>query len=428
MNTLLATPPNPKVSRRALLDSVKSGALETLRSLNACLKKQKPIQGLDAAACEDRGIVASELATIWANDIRGHFELDAEGFRRPTIKPEFLLAPLEAAADADTLGTLAGTIVSMRYLDIFMYKLPLISGGRIMTDFSEEPGQLSQTSSTRKIVVPGIVSYDDTLDTDGYPKGWVPATPAQSIDVNITLDELIGVPIQFDLAALSSTQRALFEEQAPAAAYAAAKYFTQKIYGVCTAANFNAYATVSDADAQGIVKVPIAYPTYPCALIDFARSKISEIGAAFDANEVPDENRSILLNVPYYNKATNDPSLVTFFAGQQNPEIVTQGQLPNLSGFTPIKAPNFPGSNSRFGIALQKNGLIAKSRMPANLNSINPGAGNGSVTQIVHPETGMALMVVGWSDHKRGYSAWNPCAILGAAKGDTRGGLVGTTE
>ena len=316
----------------------------------------------------------------------------------------------------------------MRYLDIFMYKLPLIANGKIMTDFSDQPSDLNQTVSTRKIVVPGVIGFDPTLDTDGYPKGWNPVTAPQSVDVNITLDELIGAPIQYDLATLSSTQRQLFMEQAPAAAYANALYFLKKIYAVCTAANFNAYANVTAADANGIIKVPVAYPTYAVALIDFARSKMAEIAAAFDSNEVPDEDRSILLNSQYYNKATTDPSVTTFFAGQQAPEIVTQGRLPNLAGFVPIKAPNFPGSGNRVGIALQKNGLLCKSRLPNNLNQILPGAGNGSVTQIVHPETGVAMLLVQWVDHKRGYSAWLPCAILGASKGDTRGGLPITSQ
>ena len=236
------------------------------------------------------------------------------------------------------------------------------------------------------------------------------------------------MPIQLDLATLSETQRDLFMEQAPAAAYANALYFLKKLYAVCTAANFNAYANVTAADANGIIKVPTAYPTYPAALIDFGRSKLSEVAAAFDANEVPDENRSALLNAAYYNKVTNDPSLVTFFAGQQAPEIVTQGRLPDLAGFVPIKAPNFPGTNNRFGIFLQKNGLLAKSRLPQNLNTVNPGGGNGSVTQIVHADTGMAMMLVQFADHRRGISAWLPCVILGAAPGDNRGGMVGTTQ
>jgi hypothetical protein len=423
--------PNAGAVRLDAYGGVKEGPNRILRALSATMEKQRPIRGLDSSANAQRTAIGREAALIWANEIRT-FELDAEGRKRPTIKPEFLLAAfdaaLDAAADTDTLGTLAGTFVTQRYLDIFMYKLPLIANGKIMTDFSDQPSDLNQAVSSRKVVVPAVVSFDPTLDADGYPKGWAPANPPQTADINITMDELIGVPIQFDLAALSSTQRQLFMEQAPAAAYANALYLMKKIYAVCTAANFNSYANVTAPDANGIVKVPTAYATYAVALIDFARSKIAEVAAAFDANEVPDEDRSLLLNAAYYNKATTDPSLVTFFAGQQSPEIVTQGNLPDLAGFTPIKAPNFPGTNNRFGMFLQKNGLLVKTRLPANLNMVNPGAGNGSVTQIVHPETGVAMMLVQWVDHKRGYSAWNPCFIIGAAKGDVRGGLVGTTQ
>jgi hypothetical protein len=403
---------------------VSQGVMENLKQLAACCKRQLPFQALDLQASDARAGCADEIGIIFANEIRG--PLNAEG--KPTIKAEYLTAPLEAATDADTLGTLAGVLVSLQALDFFAYKLPMITGGKIMTDFSSEPGELNQTATTRKILVPGIVSYDNTLDTDGYPKGWAPASAAQTTDISITMDELVGVPIPFSLSTLSSTQRNLFTENAPAAGYALAKYFVQKIYGVCTAGNFNAYAAVTPADAQGIVKVPTAYPTFPIALIDFARSKIADIGTAFDANEVPDEDRTLLLNAQYYGKAAQDPSITTFFAGQQSPEIVTKGVLPELAGFMPVKAPNFPGSNNRVGIALQKNGLLAKSRLPANLNTLMPGAGNGLISQVVHPETGLAMLVVHWVDHKRGYSTLMPCAILGAAKGDTRGGLVLTSQ
>jgi hypothetical protein len=419
------------IQRKLPYGSVTTGPKLILEAMHSCVKKQAGIPGLDASACEKRKPLSAEISEIWANDIRCPGGLDAAGRVIPGMRPEYLNMPLmelEAATNADNLGSLAGALVGMRYLDIFMYSLPLISDQRIMTDFSAEPGLLNQAAKTRKIVVPSVVSYDNTLDTDGYPKGWAPVTAPQAVDVDITLDELIGAPIQFDLATLSSTQRQLFAEQAPAAAYAAALYFFKKIYAVCTADNFNAYKDVTAADANGIVKVPTAYATYACGLIDFARSKISEIGAVFDQNEVPDKDRSLLLNAAYYNKACNDPSIVTFFAGQQAPEIITANRLPQLAGFVPIKAPNFPGTNNRVGIALQKNGLIAKSRMPENLNEINPGAANGSVTQLIHPETGMVMALTQWSDHKRGYSAWLPCAMLGAGPGDKRGGLVITAQ
>lgn len=427
----LPTSTRAPLDRRQFLQwgSIAEGPQRILKAIGDNVRKQGAIQGLDAQSNAARGALAAEIAVIYADEIRDpKGELDAHGNWRPAMKSAFLACPLEAAKDSDTLGALAGTLVTQRFLDIFMYKLPLISRGRILTDLSDEPGELNQVTTTRKVVVPATVAYDPTLQGDGFPNGWIPSGAPQTVDISLTMNNLIGVPIQFDVAALSSTQRNLFQEQAPAAAYAIALKTLGLIYAVCTPANFNGYANVTAADANGIVKVPTAYATYPVALIDFARSKISDIAAAFDQNEVPDEDRTLLLNAGYYNKATTDPSLVTFFAGQQAPEIVTQGRLPDLAGFVPIKAPNFPGTNNGVGMALQKNGLLVKSRLPANLNTVNVGGGNGTITQVVHPETGMAMMVILFTDHRRGYSAWLPCLIIGASAGDIRGGLVITSQ
>jgi hypothetical protein len=408
--------------------SVTEGPNRIYRRLFELCELQAALSGRsDPEAAKLREQYSREFALIFGAEIRGAF--DASG--SPTMKREFVHAPineaipLTAAADTDTLGTLVGTMVTQRTLDLFRYKFPLIS--RIMTDFSSEQSDLNQQVSTRKVLVPAVQTFDTTLDTDGYPKGWDVASAAQTADVNITLDELVGVPIPFSMAALSSTQRQLFGEQAEAQVYALIKYFLAKLYAVCTAANYNAYANVTAADAQGIVKVPNAYPTYVKALIDFARSSAAEIGVAFDSNEVPEEQRTLLLNAQYYGKATQDPSIVTFFAGQQAPGIITEGTLPNLSGFVPVKAPNFPGTNNRVGIALQKNGLLAKSRLPANLQDIFPGSGNGTSTQVMDPDTGFTMMMVRYIDNKRGFAAQLATAILGAAKGDTRGGLVLTS-
>ncbi len=229
------------------------------------------------------------------------------------------------------------------------------------------------------------------------------------------------------MATLSSTQRKLFSEVAPAGVYALVKYFIAKIYAVATAANFNAYAAVTVADAQGVVKVPIPYPTFGVGEIDFGRAALTRIGAAFDANEVPDEMRSVLLNAGYYAAGTRDPSLVTFFAGQQEPGMITEGVLPRLQSFSLVKAPNFPGTNLRVGIAIQKNGLLAKSRLPANYMDLLPGSGNGSITQITDAQTGFSMMLIQYVNNTRGFAEWLPCVIIGAAVGDNRAGLVITS-
>lgn len=396
--------------------TVHEGPKRIYKYLGELCQRQKAIVGMEAAAVKQRGDIAREMAAIWVEEFRG--PLTAEGM--PTVKPEFGLCPLEAAADTDTLGTLAGVLVMQQALDLFAFKFPLLS--RILTDFSDQPSDLNQTVNTRKITLPSVQTYDPTLDTDNRPKGWSTASPGTSVDVPITLDELVGVPLPFSLSALSSTQRNLFAEQAEAQVNALVEYFMAKIYAICTAANFNAYAV-----ANGTT-VKTAYDTYKVAEIDFARSHVTKIGAAFSDNRVPQEMRTLILNAQYYARACNDPSLVTFFAGQQNPEIITDNVLPRLAKFSLVEAPNFPATNNRVGMALQKNGLIAKSRLPANIIDIFSGAGNGTAAQITHPETGFTMMIIRYVNNTRGFAEQIACAILGAAKGDTRGGMVLTSQ
>lgn len=414
-----ATPHKPRIPYGAATE----GAVRILKQIADRTTRQAKVIGFHPTAIEARREDARETALIFETEMcSGQF--DAHGV--PKMKPEYYVVPLEAATDADNLGTLAGTLVLQRFMQLFRYKFPLLR--RILTDFSDEPGELNQAVNTRKLLVPAVQSFDNTLDTDGRPKGWAIASAMQSTDIAITMDELVGVPIPFSMATLSSTRRNLFEEANEAAVYALVKYFLRKIFGVCTAANFNAYAAVTPADADGIVKVPTAYPTYAVSVVDFSRSKVVQIGAAFDANEVPEEDRSLLLNADYYAKGTTDPSLVAFYAGQQRPEIIERGILPHLNDFALIKAPFFPGSNNRVGIALQKNGLIARSRIPTDLNKVLPGAAVGSTIVITDPETGFTMLQINYSNPGRGFAEMLPCAIIGAAKADTRGGMVVTSQ
>lgn len=392
------------------------GPTNILKALTVLTQRQLSIRGMDAGAVKERQKIALEAASIYNREILDTV-LEAEGARR--IRPDFIGAPLEAATDADVLGTLSGTLVAQRALQLFKYKLPLVD--RILIDFSEQQAVKGQVVATRKITVPSVQTYDPTLGVSGRPNGWATASAATTVDATVALDELVGVPIPLSMSTLSSTHRNLFAETAPAATYALAKYFIDKIYAKATAANFNAYAAVG-------AKVPTAYATYAAALVDFARSKVAEIGAAFDWNEVPEEDRTLILNPSYYAKGTTDPSLVNFFAGQQSPGIVTQGVLPPLNDFGLLKAGNFPQTNNRVGIAIQRNAFIGVSRLPSDYTQVLPGANNGAVSQITDPETGMTVMLIQYVNHQQGYAEWLICALLGADVGDKRAGLVLTSQ
>ena len=350
---------------------------------------------------EGRREVANQVAALYAHEIKDKEVLDM---------------PLRAADYTDpagNLGTMAGTLVAQRTLELFKYQFPALT--RVSTDFSDMPAQFGQSIATRILSVPAITTYDTTL-------GWTtPAGTPTSTDVLVSLNEHVGVPIRFNANTLASTMRRLFDEFAPAASYALGKYFVDKIYKLFTLANFNAYAAKS-------ATVPTAYATYAVGLGDFARSHLVKISAAMNVNLVPLHDRISLLNSAYFGQLATDPSLTTFFAGQQAPGMITDNELPKMATFQPIEAPNMPTTANLVGIALQKAGIVAVTRLSNDYTQALPGSSYGSVQTITNPDTGISVVLVQYVDHKLGFAEWRIQVMLGAAVGDNRAGLLITSQ
>ena len=389
----------------------KEGTARILQAYGALAAKNSGIRDLSFAGFQQKGEHAKQMGALYAREIAPRWN-------------EFRDLPLRAADVTDAnLGTLSGTLVAQRTLQLFKLAFPVIS--RIYTDFSDTPAQFRQTEATRIVVVPAVQSYNTTLDSTGRPLGWSTVSTAQTKDVLITLDEHVGVPIVFDANTLASTMRRLFDEQAPAAAYALAKYFVEKIYKLFTLANYNAYAATNGA------KVPVAYANYAVGISDFARSTLTKVAAIFNPNEVPINDRVALLASNYFEQLATDPSLVTFFAGQQSPEIVTENRLPRLAGFEPIEAPNLtaPGVTPNLvGMALHKAAVVAKTRLSNDYTQALPGSSYGSVTTVTDPDIGISVVLVQYVNHTGGYAEWRIQVMLGAAVGDNRGGLCITSQ
>lgn len=328
-------------------------------------------------------------------------------------------AELTAADNVDAnLQTLSGTMVSQRALELFRIKYPFFS--RVYTDFSEEPGYLGQTINTRIVVVPPTMDYDPMVNAQtGLPNGWSFVTPPQATDVNFKLSRLLGVPTRFGLDILSATARKLWVEQAGGMSYAIAKAFVQTVYALFTPNNYNAYAAINGA------KVPAAYPSLGVGLGDFARSTLTRIGAIFDPNEMPEENRCIVLNTPYYNQLTNDPSINEFYAALRDEEIITKASLPMLAGFMPIKAPDLPANGvNLIGMALHRAGVALSARPPQNLNDFfSQGAGDGNYILVTDPETKLTFAQMDAVNQTNGFAQRTLAAVIGAGVGDKRGGL-----
>jgi hypothetical protein len=476
--------PQPATTQHTMSVATQSRIVITQESPKASLKALGAILAKNAAlpysreTCAAKGALAREAATI--------FEADIADSR--TILSMPMNEAIQAADFSDpsgAAGLLSGTLVLQKALPLMQYEFPALTA--VTTDFSDEPGSLNQTQKTRIVLAPAVQSYDTSLDATGRPKGWSTVSPAQSVDVSITLDEYIGVPIVFGSHTLASTVRSLFNETAPQSLYALCGYFVNKLTALFTPANFNAYkatsvgggettsgdntivvastasmypgqeisgtgipsgarvASITDsthaeltqaatATNTGLTftlgggKVPQTYTTYAKALADFGAASLGDVRGALSANEVPARDRFALLNTSYHARLGADPTLSSFFAATRMPEIVTEGALPKVQGFQPIEAPWFPTSSNRVGFAGHRAAALIKSRLPSDLSSAVAGGVPGSMTTVTDLKTGLSVLLVQYCNLTQSYAEWRPEIIIGAAVGDRRAGLVLTSQ
>ncbi|MDD5349498.1 MAG: phage protease [Chthoniobacteraceae bacterium] len=411
---------NPTLGTRLTVQPGNNGmtrAEVTAISCKDAIKEFGRIVALNAAIRDPRnpekGQLALQAARVFSSELKAR-------------ENEWLDMPIEDALKAadysdpnNNLGLLSGTLVLQRILPLFQYEYPILS--QLATDFSDAPGLWNQTENTRIVVTPAVQTFDPTADATGRPKGWTTVSPAQTVNANITLDSYVGVPIVFGNSTLAATIRRLFDEQSGQALYALGGYFVNKVTALMTPANFNAYAVVSAP------KVPIAYATYAKALADFSVADINRIKAAFNTNEVPVQDRGMLLDSQYYARLSEDPNLALFYAATKAPEIVGEGRLPKLRGFMPQDAPYFPSDNNRVGFAYHKAAIILKSRLPQDFTQAVGAMIPGSVTTITDPATGISVLLVQYVNLTNNYAEWRIEVMLGAAVGDKRGGMVITS-
>src|SRR5581483_6648350 len=126
------------------------------------------------SACTDRtekSKLAREMAAIYAAEFRH----DSRIMDSPLIS-------------ANSVGTLAGTLVVQRVLELLKLTFPALT--RFSTDFSDQPASYNQTVTTRIVSIPTVQTYNTST-------GWT-ASDDTTTDVSVTINAHKGVPITFD--------------------------------------------------------------------------------------------------------------------------------------------------------------------------------------------------------------------------------------
>ncbi|PTX95762.1 phage protease [Opitutus sp. ER46] len=342
------------------------GHVQAKDNLVECLKKLKAEQDVDTRSA----IYAKEVSPLFRDS-------------------EFRMGPILAA---NSLGTLSGELITQRSLTLLKRAFPALFA--ISTNFTNEAASFGQTVKARLRTIPTVTDYNVLT---GYA-----TSDASAVDVPVVIDGHKAVQIAFNANELGSTSRDLFAEQTEGAHVAIGGDLVDALLAVITAANF----------ANGTVQ----------AVAGFGRPTMTAIAKALTTRFAPRAGRFAMLNLDYYEKLGQDASIVSL-ATYQKAEIITENQLPPVAGLLPIEVQNFPTVGNLTGFAGTPDALALSTRLPNDYTQAMPDVpSNGSVQIVKNPDTGIAVMLVRFIDHKLGAAVWRVAYMRGAAKGQAASG------
>ena len=349
-----------------VLPAVKASApVETKLGLVEALKAY--------AAARSRG--AMDAGRVYASELH----------RR--IGSEFSGIELQRVMAANSLGTLAGTLVAQRALVLLKLRLPILT--RISTDFSDLNAAFNQSISTRTRAIPTAVEFDPA---NGYP-----VQNAGTTDVQVTINKNIGVPIAFSVNELASTTRDLFGEQVEGSIYAIARHMSDAINALITNANFSNSTTKAAAS--------------------FTRATVNEMAAALFDRGVPEFGRTLALNATYFEKLLSDSAIVSL-AAFQKPQVIEEFALPRVGGFEVLLSPTIPANGENLtGYGFTPDALVIATRVPNDYTQALGGANNGAVSVVTDPDTGISMQLAQWVNHDLARTTSRLVLMYGVAMG-----------
>lgn len=305
-----------------------------------------------------------------------------------------------AVLAANSLGSLAGTIVLNRSLDLLKVELPMLNG--ITTDFSAEAIKQGQQVTTRLRTVPTVTDYDP--DT-GYATSDVGTS-----DVSISINKHKAVQIAFGQSEIASTGRDLIGEQAEGISYALAKAFMADLMALPNNTDHGTnYKTVK-------------------ALASLTRADLVAMEKAMSKRGVS-KSRQLWVNPDVYEKFSNDTTLVNL-AVYQKPEMITGSSLPPIAGFNVFRAVDLPatafGSGALQGFGFAPDAFALATRLPNDYTKA-VGVDGGGALEVISHESGISFQVVKFVDHILGKSYWRAALQYGVANGQKASCQVLTT-
>jgi len=300
--------------------------------------------------------------------------------------------PLRAT---NTLGTLSGELVTQNALELLTLEQPAIAA--LSTDFSAEAAKLNQEITTRIVGIPGTTAYNTST---GYA-----TENTLTTDVSVTITTHKSCQLSFNVEELASTPRKMFEEFAPAMAYAIGKDIIDIALALITTSNFTETPTTE-------------------ALIDFDRSTVVGIAGALSDRGVPMNNRTLLLTGSYYDKLFSDETIV-LLAANQRADLITGSRMIPLHDFSVMRAPTLPSTGNLTGFGFSRSALVVAGRVPSDYRAAFPNVSGGGVSQVItNPQSGLSVMLTQFINDQLGAAFSRLAYMFGAAKGQVKAGQI----
>jgi len=360
-----------------------------------------------SARCTERGDkmrCAEEFSAIYAGAFKDTDKNRDLRNRLVSVRLADVMDAIKAGDVTDAnLGTIAGTLVTQRTLELLKFIFPPLT--RFTTDFSDQPATFNQTIMTRIVSVPAVQTYSTAT-------GW-PDSTATTTDVPVVINNHKGVPIMFGEQLLASTMRRLFDEFAEAQAYALGKNLVDALYANLTDANFTNNSVFASTA--------------------FNRASVVDIGVALQLRGVPLGlgNRTMILWPAAFGNLEKDSAVIQFATNVPRPNLFTDGVTPASSFAIPIEAfdiysaPNLPSNNANLvGFGGSKSALCIATRTPNDYTTVLPGASFGNVQMVTDPDIGMTVMQVQFVDHVLAAAKSRIALMYGTAAGQTAAGQL----
>jgi hypothetical protein len=296
---------------------------------------------------------------------------------------------------SNTLGTLAGELIVQQSLELLTLQQPMISA--LSTDFSAESVKINQEINTRIVGIPGTTAYNTAT---GYATENTVTT-----DVPVTINTHKSCQVSFNVEELAGTSRRLFDELAPAMAYAIGKDIIDIALALITTGNFTETPTTE-------------------ALIDFDRETVMSMAGALSDRGVPLTNRTLLLTGSYHDKLFSDQAL-TLLAANQRQDLITGTRMLPVHDFNVMRAPTLPSTGNLTGFGFSKSAIVVAGRVPNDYRAALPGVSGGGVSQVItNPESGLSVMLTQFINDLLGAAYVRQAYMFGAAKGQVKCGQL----